>query len=71
MSEELQDHQEPQAEKVETTPNVSITINDLASIHNIIEVACARAAYKPNELETVGHLYNKLSAFLSQVKEQK
>lgn len=54
----------------QSEPQTGITVNDLAAIHNIIEVACTRAAFKPDELETVGRLYNKLTSFLKQIKEQ-
>lgn len=68
MSENNQDESQ---QELPTATSPNINVNDLASIHNIIEVACSRAAFKPDELEVVGRLYNKLTAFLNQFKEQK
>ena len=51
----------------ETVEVPSITINDLSLLKEIIEIASARGAFKPNEMVAVGQTYNKLSAFLQQV----
>jgi hypothetical protein len=47
-----------------------LTVQDLASIKQIIDVASQRGAFKPNEMMTVGQVYNKLEAFLSAVQKQ-
>lgn len=43
----------------------SFTLNDLATVKNIIEVASTRGAFKADELATVGAIYNKVTAFLT------
>ena len=48
----------------------SLTINDLTALKQLIEVASARGAYKPNEMISVGQVYTKLELFLTQVQAQ-
>lgn len=50
--------------------NAQLTIADLASIHNIIDAACSRGAFKAAEMKQVGEIYEKLTAFLQAVKDQ-
>ena len=51
-----------------------ITIADLDTIKNIIDLACTRGAFRGAEISQVGAVYDKLSAFLqaviAQAKEQ-
>jgi hypothetical protein len=47
-----------------------LTVADLASIQNIIEVASNRGAFRANELTQVGAIYDKLSAFLTATQAQ-
>ena len=51
-----------------------ITIADLDTIKNIIDLACTRGAFRGAEVSQVGAVYDKLSAFLqaviAQAKEQ-
>lgn len=47
-----------------------LTVQDLAAIKQIIDVASSRGAFKPNEMAVVGTTYNKLEAFLSAVQSQ-
>lgn len=49
---------------------VDLTVQDLAMIKNIIEVASTRGAFKANELEQVGKTFNKLETFLGAVDSQ-
>lgn len=42
-----------------------LTLADLAGLKSIIDVAAQRGAFKPNEMQAVGTVYNKLSSFLS------
>jgi hypothetical protein len=49
---------------------VDLTVQDLAMIKNIIDVASTRGAFKANELEQVGKTYNKLESFLGAVENQ-
>lgn len=45
---------------------VSLSLNDLRSCANVIEVCTQRGAFKAEELLAVGQLYSKITAFLSQ-----
>lgn len=47
-----------------------LTVQDLTALKSIIDVASQRGAFKPNEMLTVGQVYNKLDAFLSAVAQQ-
>lgn len=49
--------------------NSQLTLADLASIHNIIDAATQRGAFKANELTAVGAVYDKLSAFLKATQQ--
>lgn len=49
--------------------NSQLTLADLASIHNIIDAATQRGAFKANELTAVGTVYDKLSAFLKATQQ--
>jgi len=51
-------------------PAADLTVQDLQSLKNIIDVASQRGAFKPNEMMTVGQTYNKLEAFLNAVAAQ-
>ncbi len=57
------------AQENKTNPN-DLTIQDLATMKGIIDVASERNAFKPNEMAAVGIVYNKLEYFLKQVEEQ-
>jgi hypothetical protein len=52
-----------------SNPN-DLTIQDLATMKGIIDVASERNAFKPSEMAAVGIVYNKLDYFLKQVEEQ-
>ena len=67
MTEEVTQQTE---EQPQTEATNDLTINDLASIKNIIDVAIARGAFKGNEIVAVGQTYTKLSSFLDQVAKQ-
>jgi len=57
----------------ETTTGESgaeLTVQDLGAIKQIIDVASQRGAFKPNEMMTVGQVYNKLETFLNAVASQ-
>ena len=51
-------------------PGPELTVNDLGNIKQIIDVASSRGAFKPNEMMTVGQVYNKLETFLATVAQQ-
>lgn len=50
-------------------PN-DLTIQDLATMKGIIDIASERNAFKPSEMAAVGIVYNKLDLFLKNVEEQ-
>lgn len=64
-----QTQQETQAADAtpETKPAVDLTVQDLGGLRSIIDVATQRGAFKAAEMEAVGRLYNKLTAFLDAV----
>lgn len=59
----------PQAEGA-AQAGTDLSVNDLATIRNIIDVASTRGAFKANELESVGRIYNKLDVFLNSLTAQ-
>jgi hypothetical protein len=50
--------------------NNTITIADLDTIKNIINLAATRGAFRGEELTMVGTMYDKLTEFLQAVIEQ-
>ena len=50
--------------------NTQITIADLDTIKNIIDLASTRGAFRGAELTQVGVVYDKLTVFLEAVIEQ-
>ena len=67
MSEETKDKvEQPQVQP----QNAELTVQDLASIRQVIDVASQRGAFKPNEMVVVGTVYSKLEAFLAVVQAQ-
>lgn len=50
--------------------SVDLTVQDLAGLRSVIDVASTRGAFKAVELEAVGKLFNKLNAFLETVAKQ-
>lgn len=51
-------------------PGPELTVQDLQTLKQIIDVASQRGAFKPNEMMAVGTTYNKLDAFLTAVAAQ-
>jgi hypothetical protein len=47
-----------------------ITIVDLDLLRNIVDLACARGAFRGAEVKQVGEVYEKLTSFLQAVVEQ-
>lgn len=48
----------------------TITVSDLDTLRNIVDLASARGAFRGAELKQVGEVYDKLSAFLDAVVAQ-
>ena len=59
----------------ETPPEVpkdqegNLTIADLQTISNIIDIAMTRGAFRANAAKTVGESYEKINAFLQTVQQ--
>ena len=60
----------PAAEGQAAEQSFDLTVQDLGALKNIIDVAAQRGAFKPNEMQAVGTVYNKLSGFLDAVSKQ-
>lgn len=61
----------PQAQpQSQQESSADLTVTDLNALKSIIDVASQRGAFKPNEMMTVGQVYNKLELFLSAVAKQ-
>jgi hypothetical protein len=56
--------------QTQPTEETQLTLNDLAAMKSIIDVASSRGAFKPAEMTIVGQTYNKLMAFLEGAKPQ-
>ena len=54
----------PAAEQQEQQPSQGLTLQDLILVAQIIQLTSQRGAFKAEELQQVGVLYNKLIAFL-------
>lgn len=50
--------------------STNLTIQDLASIINIIDLASQRGAFKASEMTAVGTIYTKLTNFINEVPKQ-
>jgi hypothetical protein len=64
---EEQKVEQPTAAPAQDTADNDLNISDLSAMKQIIDVASSRGAFKANEMEAVGKVYNKLSNFLAQV----
>lgn len=53
-----------------TNQSPTISIQDLATIHALLEVAYTRGAFKADEASKLGSVYDKLTGFLQSVIEQ-
>ena len=53
-------------EKVMEDEKKSISLNDLASLRNIINVASRRGAFAAEEFEDIGKVFTKLDNFLKE-----
>lgn len=59
-----------QEESLEEAQAESISLNDLASLMQVVELASTRGAFRAAELSTVGAVFDRLSRFLSAVQAQ-
>jgi hypothetical protein len=49
---------------------MNLTISDLATMANVIDIATQRGAFRGNELKPIGELYEKLTEFVKMAQEQ-
>ena len=73
MSEETIEKAAEQKQAAPAQPEqngMDLTVNDLNNIKQIIDVASSRGAFRPNEMMTIGQVYNKLETFLGTVAQQ-
>ena len=56
-----------QAAAESTQNQAELTVQDLAALKQIIDIASQRGAFKPNEMVAVGQTYTKLETFLNAV----
>jgi hypothetical protein len=52
-----------------SSDQVTLTLDDLSAVLSIIDVATQRGAFRPKEFTAVGKVYEKISSFLEQVKD--
>jgi len=57
-------------ESVDAANNVGLNVGDLAGLRQIIAVAAQRGAFRAEEMEVIGRVYNKLNAFLTSLAPQ-
>jgi len=43
----------------------SLTLQDLGAVCTFIDTACTRGAFKADEMQSIGELYNKLNTFVT------
>lgn len=61
---------ETAATEAEQSGGAELTVQDLAALKQIIDVASQRGTFKPNEMSVVGAVYTKLEQFLAAVQAQ-
>jgi len=55
---------------MDNSNQILITVEDLNTLKNIVDLASTRGAFRGAELAEVGAIYNKLSQFLDAVVAQ-
>lgn len=72
MTDEVKETQDQAAQQPAANSQAvtELNLNDLAALKSIVDVATTRGAFKAPELEAVGKVYNKLSAFLDSVSKK-
>jgi hypothetical protein len=66
----VQNTEQPAADAAAPQAGAELNISDLNGLKSVIDVATQRGAFKANELEAVGKLYNRLSVFLESVTKK-
>lgn len=70
MTEKTENQTTQTEAQVQEQQPVDLTINDLAALRQIVDIAAQRGTFKANEMTAVGTVYNKLNTFLEQVTKQ-
>jgi hypothetical protein len=53
-------------EETPSTPQpTGVTINDIATLLQIVEICAQRGAFRADELSSVGSIYDKVKSFIS------
>ena len=55
---------------MENNTQIQITVADLDALRTIVDLAAQRGAFRGEELQQVGSVYDKLTTFLNSVIEQ-
>lgn len=50
-----------------STTQSQITINDLITLKDLVDLACSRGAFRAPEMTAIGEVYDKLTSFLDTV----
>lgn len=69
MTEETVQESAP-AQQAPAQESTDLTLQDLAAMKMIIDIAAQRGSFKPNEMILVGQTYTKLATFLESVSKQ-
>lgn len=48
---------------------IQLTINDLAVLRDIVDLAVSRGAFRANEVRTVGETFEKLDTFIQAIQK--
>ena len=67
MSEE---NTQPAADAATEGQAPNLTVNDLAAVANVIDLAVQRGAFKAAEAKQVGEVFDKVAGFFKHVGEQ-
>ena len=59
----------PTPEPTPAPEPVNLTVGCLSNVKNLVDVAISRGAYKPNEVSTVGKIYDEFVAGLKTVTD--
>lgn len=50
------------------TQPVALAVSDLIMLQNVVELAAERGAFRAEEMSSIGQCYDKLRAWLAQMK---
>jgi hypothetical protein len=61
----------PVVEEEKTPEPLTMTLQMLENMRNLVEVSVGRGAFRPNELSSVGKIYDEFVASLDSIKKSK